>query len=452
MMTSSALRRGLPRLLSCCLLLACTVRLAAQEVTADFGAAILDTWVQPAYPDAARKAKQEGTVLVEFVVEADGSVTREKVSESSAEVFNESALAAVRQWHFRPAIEEAKPAAAAMQAPVVFSLQQLKQKQVPLMPEVQNMPRAVKIEPARSEGGIDPEYPTELDALRLPGLVRIRFTVTPAGVAETPQVLFASHPAFVETALRTLERAKFVPAHQGPLLRSDKMEYPVSFQSFGAKPADVLAANHLEVVGDAEGLPLPVVLNQPVYPRTALLAGASAIVGAEFTVNPEGMVEDISILEATGSEFEAAMRAAIESWAFQPARDDGNPVAVRLRVKHEFSAGFAETRLAALLQPGGEGIKGPAGLDQKLKPLWRGFPVYPQQLLAEKPAGRALIEFVIDRDGRARMPRVVETTAPEFGWSGMAAITQWVFERPMRGGAPADVTVRIPIDFNAPRS
>lgn len=450
-MNSFALRRGLPRLLSCCLLLACAAPWAAAEVTADFGSAILDTWVPPAYPETARKAKQEGRVIVEFVVEADGSVTRERVSESSADVFNEMALAAVRQWRFRPALEDAKPAASAMQVPVVFSLQQLKQKKPALMPDEQYLPRPLKVEPARSEGGIDPDYPGELDALRLPGLVRIRFTVDPAGVARQPQVLFASHPAFVETALRTLEQAKFVPAHQGPLTRSDTMEFPVSFQSFGAKPADVLAANHLEPVGDAPSLPLPVLLNQPIYPRDQLLAGTGATVAAEFTVNAEGMVEDIAILESTGSDFEAALRAAIESWVFQAVRGE-ELVAVRLRVTHEFSPAAAEARLAMLLQPDGGGIPGPAGLDRKLTPLWRGFPVYPRQLLADRPSGKALIEFVIDRDGRARVPRVVETTAPEFGWAGMAAITQWVFERPLRGGQPVDVTVRVPVEFQPPRT
>jgi TonB family protein len=229
------------------------------------------------------------------------------------------------------------------------------------------------------------------------------------------------------------------------------MEYPVSFQSFGAKPADVLAANHLEIVGDASGTQLPVMLNQPVYPRDQLLAGTGATVAAEFTVNTDGIVEDIVILEAKGTDFEATLRAAIESWVFQPERGE-KASAIRFRVTHEFSPDAAEARLASLLQPDGGGIKGPAGLDQKLKPLWRGFPVYPQQLLAEHPSGRALIEFVIDRDGRARMPRVVETTAPEFGWAGAAAIAQWVFERPLRGGQPVDVTVRVPVEFQPPRT
>lgn len=437
------------RLLSVLLAAMLSLPLSA-EITADFGPAILETWVQPQYPEAARKAKQEGEVTVEFVVEADGTVTRERVAESTDAVFDEAALAAVRRWHFKPALEDAKPAASAVRAPVKFSLQQLRQKQPPVMPEQADLPVPLKVEPARAEGGLDTEYPSEIEQSMVPGLVRIRFTVTPEGAAVSPQVLFASHPAFVETALRTLERAKFVPARQGPLTRADTMEYPVSFQSFGTKRAEILAANRLEVVGDATALPQPVMLLQPVYPRERLLAGESATVAAEFTVQPDGQTGDVVLLNPTGTDFEAALRAAIESWAFQPAKGDDGPVAVRLRVTHEFSTGVAESRLRELLQPGGAGVPGPSGLDQKLKPLWRGFPVYPKSFTENRPAGQATIEFIIDRDGRSRLPRVLEATAPEFGWAGAMAVSQWVFERPHRGGQPVDVTVRVPIAFKAP--
>ena len=63
---------------------------------ADFGAAVLRDWVQPEYPAEARKAGLEGTVVVEFVVELDGSVSRETVRESTDERFNAAALAAVK--------------------------------------------------------------------------------------------------------------------------------------------------------------------------------------------------------------------------------------------------------------------------------------------------------------------------------------------------------------------
>jgi TonB family protein len=107
-------------------------------------------------------------------------------------------------------------------------------------------------------------------------------------------------------------------------------------------------------------------------------------------------------------------------------------------------------RLLLLLQPGGAGMSGAGGLDQRLRPVWRVAPVYPAALAEDKPAGQAVIEFVVDRDGRARLPRVASATRAEFGWSAATAVSQWVFAPPMRGGQPAEIKVSIPIEFTAP--
>jgi TonB family protein len=61
--------------------------------------------------------------------------------------------------------------------------------------------------------------------------------------------------------------------------------------------------------------------------------------------------------------------------------------------------------------------------------------------------GVAVVEFVIDRDGRVRLPRIVSATRPSLGWSAATALSQWVFTTPMRGGKPTEVKVQIPIEF-----
>ena len=71
---------------------------AQPPVEVDFGPPLLTGWVQPEYPAEAKKAKTEGRVVVEFVVEADGSVTRASVQQSGGEKFDAAALAAVQRW------------------------------------------------------------------------------------------------------------------------------------------------------------------------------------------------------------------------------------------------------------------------------------------------------------------------------------------------------------------
>jgi TonB family protein len=61
--------------------------------------------------------------------------------------------------------------------------------------------------------------------------------------------------------------------------------------------------------------------------------------------------------------------------------------------------------------------------------------------------GEAEVEFVIDRHGRVRLPRVVRATEEAFGWAAATAVSQWVFEAPTKGGEPAEVVVRVPVGF-----
>lgn len=426
----------------------------SSPVEVDSGPAILYDWVQPEYPVAARAAKLEGTVTVDLVVELDGSVTRESVSNSTNEIFNAAALAAVKRWKFKPALENGAPGVSAMRVPVVFELAQLRRKSPRLFPREQHLPRPIEVTPAKPDRGIEPPYPGELEARQLSGAVHLEFTVDAAGKVEGTRVLWATHPALVETSLRAIERAEFTPARQGPLAKSSTVQYPVIFDSIGAKPSTVLAANGLTLVSTEPLLFLPLIrmFIVPVYPRDKMLTGVAGKGEAEFTIDENGAPRGITLSPATPPEFGPALVAAIEAWVFKPAQNEQGPVAVRMRATHEFSLQpeQAEYRLRSLLMPGGAGVGGAAGLDRKLTPLWRGLPVYPQSLLHQPQKGEASIEFIIDRDGRVRLPKIISATAEAFGWSAVTAISQWVFARPTRGSEPVDVLVRVPVSFIPP--
>ena len=61
--------------------------------------------VSPVYPDAARKRGIEGWVELAFTVQANGTVDAVEVRNASpAEVFDDAAMRAVRQWRFEPVV------------------------------------------------------------------------------------------------------------------------------------------------------------------------------------------------------------------------------------------------------------------------------------------------------------------------------------------------------------
>ena len=78
--------------------------------------------VQPAYPEAARRAGAEGTVWVSIWIDARGNPKKAKVIKSDAEVFNQAALDAAMQWRFTPAVLKKEPVAVWVAIPFKFKL------------------------------------------------------------------------------------------------------------------------------------------------------------------------------------------------------------------------------------------------------------------------------------------------------------------------------------------
>ena len=79
------------------------------------------TKAQPQYPDLAREAGVDGTVLVQALVGKDGRVKDTKVVKSIA-MLDAAAEAAVKQWVFKPALSNNKPVAVWVAVPVKFTL------------------------------------------------------------------------------------------------------------------------------------------------------------------------------------------------------------------------------------------------------------------------------------------------------------------------------------------
>ena len=80
--------------------------------------------VVPEYPEAARRARLQGVVVVEAVIDRDGAVADARVVADTTRFGGcaEAALRAVREWRYRPALLEGRPVAVRMTVTVTFSL------------------------------------------------------------------------------------------------------------------------------------------------------------------------------------------------------------------------------------------------------------------------------------------------------------------------------------------
>jgi TonB family protein len=66
-------------------------------------------WVEAKYPESANRDGIRGAVDVQLTVQVDGIPKDIKIAKGSRPDLNESALNAVRQWRFQPALKDGEP-------------------------------------------------------------------------------------------------------------------------------------------------------------------------------------------------------------------------------------------------------------------------------------------------------------------------------------------------------
>lgn len=77
--------------------------------------------VRPVYPDLARTARVEGTVILEAVLDTSGRVTQLRVVRS-VPLLDQAALDAVRQWRYSPSLYGGRPVSVLMTVTILFKL------------------------------------------------------------------------------------------------------------------------------------------------------------------------------------------------------------------------------------------------------------------------------------------------------------------------------------------
>jgi len=95
---------------------------APLRVGGDVKAPILKERVEPVYPEAARKARMQGVVILEAIITADGSVADVKVLKSINPLLDAAAERAVSRWVYRPATLNGRAVSVYLTVTVNFQL------------------------------------------------------------------------------------------------------------------------------------------------------------------------------------------------------------------------------------------------------------------------------------------------------------------------------------------
>jgi len=79
--------------------------------------------VQPVYPEIARKARVQGVVIVEAIIDKQGNVTDSRILRGLPMGISEAAVAAIGRWKYKPATLNGRPVAVYLTVTVTFTLQ-----------------------------------------------------------------------------------------------------------------------------------------------------------------------------------------------------------------------------------------------------------------------------------------------------------------------------------------
>lgn len=190
----------------------------------------------------------------------------------------------------------------------------------------------------------------------------------------------------------------------------------------------------------------------PVFPYEALIAGKAGSAEVNLTVGTDGRAILLSTEKATDRAFSMALQAEIEAIEFIPPRRNGQPQMTMTRESYEFPAKpaldpIAQEILIELRKPA-PAITPVAALDAKPEAIRQPLPAYPWVLRADGMSGEAVIEFIVDRNGRTLFPRIVSSSHEDFGWAAATAVLRWRYKPPTKGGAKVDTRVTETVVFD----
>ena len=384
--------------------------------------------------------RQQANMHLGIWIKEDGLVDAVDFIKGSKE-WRDAAIATVKKWRFEPVMWQGSAIPA--RAEVVFNQASPKIITSSLSP-LPNLPDEIHTE---EEWGLTkPVIETDPDLI-LPLMIRSRrmlnieaglnYVITEDGTTDKIDLWGASSEGAVRVALDLISERKYKPAKVRELPVRMQCRQILNFQSL-EKPIDALAGA-VEIV-------------DPAYPYERMLAGEEGYAVVKFTLTSEGKVESSMLLEASHPDFGGALVAAVESWQFKPEAA-GESGAVR-EYRHDFvlnQTPYASRRLIAGVRAGEVVSNSSAGLDAKPKILARPGLAYPTAFYSEKVSGSAEVEFIVDRVGLAQLPRVLKATKPEFGWAAVTLVNGMRFNPITRGGKPAELRVRLPVQFTPPK-
>jgi TonB family protein len=268
--------------------------------------------VEPVYPDEARRARIEGTVVVEAKVDVNGKVIDAKVLKSIPGL-DQAAVDAVKQWVYEPMIINGVKRPIIFTTTVRFSLSD------------EGATSAGGIKPPKLVTRVNPVYPEIARQAQVEGTVILEATTDEKGNVESVKIL-RSIPVLDQAAVDAVRQWKYEPMIIDGKPRKVVFTVTVLFKlnpSEKEKAYLKFAQGAVRAEGEIKP-PKPLKVVDPVYPAEAKKAGVEGTVILAVKTDAAGKVQDTMILRSIPALNQAAIDA-VKQWVYEPLIVNGIP-------------------------------------------------------------------------------------------------------------------------------
>ncbi len=195
----------------------------------------------------------------------------------------------------------------------------------------------------------------------------------------------------------------------------------------------------------------PVLLTIPKVDYRSCLqdAGVRGHALVRLMVDTTGHVENGSVVveQSAGTLLDSLAIAASRGLVFRPARESGSPVRMAVILPFDFGAG------GPAVAASDSGVFSVDCVDRE-PALKAVVPLtYPETMRSRGLGGEALLEFVVDTNGRADLPsvRLVNATHSDFATAARTAVARAQFRPALLSGTAVRCRVRLPVVFQIAR-
>jgi TonB family protein len=165
---------------------------------------------KPIYPSEAMTWGVDGVVMLECVVETNGSVGEVRVFRSLDPALDEAAVTALKAWRFKPAMKDGQPVRALVNVEMSFSLAQNEPRVD--SPDVFKPGPGVTLPTVLKE--VKPGYTAKMKEAGIQGIVRLDCVVQPDGRVGDARVTKSLDPGLDREAVRALKQWRFKPGER----------------------------------------------------------------------------------------------------------------------------------------------------------------------------------------------------------------------------------------------